>query len=100
MLFKVRFYPGIVDGSITRTFRRWKRLQVVPGNRYRQPFGEVEVVSAEEVDERSITERDAELAGYGSRDKLLAERFAPLAPPSWRLTSPLRWMRSPSKRRK
>ena len=64
MLFKVRFYPGIVDGSITRTFRRWKRLQVVPGNRYRQPFGEVEVVSAEEVDERSITERDAELAKY------------------------------------
>jgi hypothetical protein len=73
MLFKVRFYPGIIDGSITRTFRRWKRLQVVPGNRYRQPFGEVEVVSAEEVDERSITARDAELAGYGSRDKLFAE---------------------------
>src|SRR5215468_4225574 len=73
MLFKVRFHPGIVDGAITRTFRRWKRLQVVPGNRYRQPFGEVEVVSAEEVKERSITERDAKLAGYGSRDDLLAE---------------------------
>jgi len=73
MLFKVRFYQRIVDGSITRTFRRWKRLQVVPGNRYRQPFGEVEVVSAEEVEEQSITEHDAELAGYESRDKLLAE---------------------------
>src|SRR5262249_19411560 len=73
MLFKVRFHPGIVDGSITRTFRRWKRLQVVPGNRYRQPFGEVEVVSANEVVERSITAVDAELAGYGSRDELLAE---------------------------
>jgi hypothetical protein len=73
MLFKVRFHAGIVDGSITRTFRRWKRLQVVPGNRYRQPFGEVEVVSAEEVAERSITGRDAELAGYGNRDELLAE---------------------------
>lgn len=73
MLFKVRFHPRIVDGSITRTFRRWKRLQVVRGNRYRQPFGEVEVVSAEEVEERLITERDAELAGYGSRDDLLAE---------------------------
>jgi hypothetical protein len=73
MLFKVRFYSGIADGSITRTFRRWKRLQVVPGNRYRQPFGEVEVVTAEAVDERSITEHDAELAGYASRDELLAE---------------------------
>ena len=73
MLFKVRFYQRIVDGSITRTFRRWKRLQVVPGNRYRQPFGEVEVVSAEEVEERSITEHDAKLAGYESRDELLAE---------------------------
>jgi hypothetical protein len=73
MLFKVRFYSGIVDGSITRTFRRWKRLQVVPGNLYRQPFGEVEVMSADEVDERSITTRDAELAGYRSREDLLTE---------------------------
>jgi hypothetical protein len=73
MLFKAGFHPGIVDGSITRTFRRWKRLQVVPGNRYRQPFGEVEVISANEVAERSITAHDAKLAGYGSRDDLLAE---------------------------
>src|SRR5262245_35466559 len=73
MLFKVRFRDGIVGGSITRTFRRWKRLQVVPGNRYRQPFGEIEVRSAKEVEERSIGERDAELAGYRSRDELLAE---------------------------
>jgi hypothetical protein len=73
MLFKARFHAGICNGSITRTFRRWKRLQVVPGNRYRQPFGEVEVLSAKEVAERSITRRDAELAGYSSRDDLLAE---------------------------
>jgi hypothetical protein len=73
MLIKVRFYPGIVDGSITRTFRRWKRLQVVPGNRYRQPFGEVEVISADETDTRSISQSDAELAGYRSRDELLTE---------------------------
>ena len=73
MLFKNRFYAGIVDGSITRTFRRWKRLQVVVGNRYRSPFGEVEVVSAEEVDEQSITARDAKLAGYQSREELHAE---------------------------
>jgi hypothetical protein len=73
MLFKVRFFPRIVDGSITRTFRRWKRLQVVAGNRYRQPFGEIEVLSAEQFEERSITGHDAELAGYSSPDDLLAE---------------------------
>jgi hypothetical protein len=73
MLFKSNFHAGIRDGSITRTFRRWKRLQVVPGNRYRQPFGEVEVVAAKEVAERSITAHDAELAGYSSREDLLAE---------------------------
>jgi hypothetical protein len=73
VLFKTRFYPRIVDGTVTRTFRRWKRLQVVAGNRYRQPFGEIEVVSAEELDEISITESDAELAGYGSLHELFAE---------------------------
>src|SRR5262245_34677475 len=73
MLFKARFHPRIVDGSITQTFRRWKRSLVVPGNRYRQPFGEIEVLSTKEVDEKSITERDAELAGYSSRKDLLAE---------------------------
>src|SRR5262245_4681690 len=73
MLFKAPFHAGIVDGSITRTFRRWKRLQVVPGNRYRQPFGEIEVVAAKEVAERSITAYDAKLAGYTTREILLAE---------------------------
>lgn len=73
MLFKARFHAGIVDGSITRTFRRWKRLLVVPGNRYRQPFGEVQVSAAEEVDEQSISVDDARYAGYHSRDELIAE---------------------------
>jgi len=73
MLFKAPFYAGIVNGAITRTFRCWKRLQVVPGNRYRQPFGEIEVISAVETDVRSITELDATTAGYESRAHLLAE---------------------------
>ena len=48
-------------------------MQVVKGNRYRQPFGEVEVLSAEEIAESFITDHDAELAGYRSRKDLLAE---------------------------
>src|SRR5262245_12008674 len=73
MLFKARFHPRIVDGSITRTFRRWNRSLVVPGNRYIQPFGEIEVLSCKEVSEGSISERDAELAGYKNRNDLLTE---------------------------
>jgi hypothetical protein len=73
MLFRTRFHKGITDGTITRTFRRWRRLQVLPGNRYRQPFGEIEVLSASEVLEHSISEDDARDAGYTSRDELLAE---------------------------
>src|SRR5689334_13058010 len=73
MLFKAAFHAGIVNGSITRTFRRWKRLQVVPGNRYRQAFGEIEVTAAIEANAGSITERDAAAAGYESRKDLLME---------------------------
>src|SRR5205823_3602921 len=58
--------------SCPRSISSGERLQVVPGNRYRQPFGEIEVVSAKEVEERSITKRDAELAGYESREELMA----------------------------
>ena len=35
MLFQARFWPLIVDGSVTVTFRRWRRRQVVTGHRYR-----------------------------------------------------------------
>jgi hypothetical protein len=73
MLFKASFHAGIVDGSITRTFRRWKRLQVVRGNRYRQSFGEIEVTAAVETNVGSITERDAKAAGYDSRKDLFME---------------------------
>jgi hypothetical protein len=73
MLFKSRFHPGIVDGSITQTFRRWKRLQVLVGNRYRQPFGEIEVVSVQEIEETRIGEPDAKRAGYRNRADLVAE---------------------------
>jgi hypothetical protein len=73
MLFHARFHAGIVDGSITRTFRRWKRLLVVPGHRYLQPFGEIEVFAAMPIDAASIVEKDARLSGYTSREELLAE---------------------------
>jgi len=73
MLFRARFHAAIASGSITRTLRRWKRPQVITGNRYRQPFGQIEVVKVEETDVGSITAQDAKASGYGSRDELLRE---------------------------
>jgi hypothetical protein len=54
VLFSADTWPGIADGSITVTYRRWKRPQAVVGRRYRTPVGfivvdAVDVVDAEDV---------------------------------------------------
>ena len=44
LLFQKRFHAGLVDGSITLTFRAWPRPRVKPQGRYRvHPIGVVEV---------------------------------------------------------
>jgi hypothetical protein len=63
MLFEQQFWAGIADGSITCTFRRWRRRQVVAGHRYRTGGGIVEVDSVEVIDPGSITDADARRAG-------------------------------------
>jgi hypothetical protein len=73
VLFEGRFRAGIAKGSITVTFRRWKRRQAVAGRRYRTPAGMIEVESVDVVDEAAITEVDARRAGYPSRQALLAD---------------------------
>jgi len=35
MLFKQRFHQGLIDGSITETFRSWVRPRVKIGGQYR-----------------------------------------------------------------
>lgn len=62
MLFTADAGPGIADGSITITYRRWKRPQVVVGRRYRTPGGFVVVDSVDIVDERQVPE-EVELRG-------------------------------------
>ena len=69
MLFQARFWPLIVDGSVTVTFRRWKRRQVVAGNRYRTGHRIVgrqmiEVDTIEVVEPASITDADAHRSGF------------------------------------
>lgn len=70
-------WPGLADGSITVTFRRWKRCQVVLGNQYRSPSGMLEVTELDVVDDAStITKADAKRAGSASLDELV-ERLGP-----------------------
>ncbi len=85
MLFAKRFWPGIEAGSITLTFRRWRRRQVVAGRRYRTPVGFIEVDSIDEVDPRSITSADARHAGFSSADALRAELRHDEAMPVYRI---------------
>jgi hypothetical protein len=73
MLFEARFWPGIADGSITLTFRRWKRPQAVAGRTNRTPGGVVDVVSVSVVTPEAITEDDARRSGYPSAEALRAD---------------------------
>lgn len=73
MLFEQRFWALIADGTVTVTFRRWKRPQVVTGRRYRTPGGIVEVERVSHVDPAKITQADARRSGHASRDELVAD---------------------------
>jgi hypothetical protein len=69
VLFQARFWPLIADGSVTVTFRRWKRRQVVAGHRYRtghRIVGRIliEVDDVRVVDPAGITRADARRAGF------------------------------------
>src|SRR5689334_13661854 len=72
MLFAPRFRPGILDGSITLTFRRWKRPQAIAGHRYRTPAGMLEVEEVSIVDAAAITPADARRAGFPSPNAVRA----------------------------
>src|ERR1051325_1944922 len=72
LLFQKRFLPGLVDGSITITFRHWARPQVKPGGRYRvHPIGVVDVERLDRVHVREISAEDGRRAGFASREELL-----------------------------
>ena len=71
MLFQKRFWEPIRDGTMTLTFRRWKRRQVIAGNRYRTGAGIVEVTDVNVVS--SITDKDAQAAGHPSAAALMED---------------------------
>jgi hypothetical protein len=73
VLFEARFRDGVQDGSVTVTFRRWKRPQVVTGHRYRTAVGILAVDSVEVVDAAEITDADAGRSGYPSAAAVVAD---------------------------
>jgi hypothetical protein len=73
VLFQKRFWEGIRDGSVTITFRRWKRPQAVAGRRYRTPAGMIEVESVDIVVVGDISDRDARRAGHRDAAMLIAD---------------------------
>ena len=73
MLFEARFWPLIADGSVTVTFRRWKRRQVIAGNRYRTAAGRIEVDAVDVVAADDITDDEAIQSGFASAAAVLGD---------------------------
>jgi hypothetical protein len=73
VLFKQAFWPGLRDGTITLTFRRWRRPQARPGGRYRTPAGVLEVESVDVVAPDRVTDDEAGRAGYTDAAALFAD---------------------------
>lgn len=73
VLFEMRFRDGVQNGSVTVTFRRWKRCQAIAGNRYRTAVGIIEVEKVDVIDASKITNADAKRSGYPSAAAVVAD---------------------------
>jgi hypothetical protein len=73
MLFEQRLWAGLADGTVTVTFRRWRRPRARPGARHLTPAGVLAVDAVAEVDPAGISEADARAAGFGSLAELLRQ---------------------------
>jgi hypothetical protein len=72
VLFSADAWPGIADGSITITFRSWKRAQAAAGKRYRVAGMLIEATDVRQVARAEITEADAGRAGAANLQSLLS----------------------------
>lgn len=85
MRFEKRFWPGIADGTITVTFRRWKRHQVLAGRPYRTAGGRIQVTSVTVVEPESITDAQARAAGFDDAAALLNDLHGEPGRPLYRI---------------
>lgn len=63
MLLPPKVVAGIVDGSITLAFRRWREQDVKPGATFKAAGSVIRVEAVEVVDPTAITDAEAVLAG-------------------------------------
>jgi hypothetical protein len=82
-LFSADAWPGIADGSITTTFRSWKRPQAASGKRYRIAGMLIEATDVRQVARADITDDDARRAGAANVAALLSRLGS--ADPVWRV---------------
>jgi hypothetical protein len=71
MLFTFDAHPGLADGSITTTFRLWKRPQVKVGGRYRVGPVTIEVDALHLISVEDISDADARRSGAADRAAVL-----------------------------
>jgi hypothetical protein len=79
VLFTKRFWPGLVDGSVTVAFRRWKRPTVKAGGTLRSPGGFLAIDTVDVVGEDDMDDEHARCAGYADVDELRRELGPPAA---------------------
>ena len=85
MLFEQRFWPLIADGSITLTFRRWRRCQAVAGRRYRTAGGIIEVERVDVISAPSISDPEARRSGYPSAAAVVGDLRGDESTPIYRV---------------
>ena len=85
MLLERRAREGILAGSVTVLYRRWRRAQVVAGRSYRTAAGLIAVDEVAVVDPELLTDEDARPAGYDSVEKLRADLRGAAGHPVYRL---------------
>lgn len=85
MLLERRARDGILDGSVTVLFRRWRRLQATAGRSYRTAAGMIAVDEVTVVEPALLTDADAAPAGYATADELRADLRGGADDPVYRL---------------
>ena len=71
MLFDATTLAGIVDGSISLTFRRWATPRVTPGASQLTKIGRIAFTSVDRLAPSRITGQDLRASGFSSREALL-----------------------------